>query len=165
MCLCVSLLVCVCVCVCVCIYTSVQFPTHLLGGDVLDVGALGVIGGRGGRRVPAALLGVVEAVVVLVGAGLRVGGGVWGAAGEDAAAQQGEDAAHPPGVEGEAEGHEAALAVSADGEPDRGHQTAQCWGGNPEKSSIGMHNGYFEENNNNNNNPRLIQSAIQLGMN
>lgn len=89
-----------------------------------DVGALGVISGGGGGRVPAALFGVVKTVVVLEGAGR----GVRGAAGEEGAAQQGEDGAYPAGIEGEAEGHEAFLLVSPDGEPDGGHQTAQAWG-------------------------------------
>ena len=91
-----------------------------------DVGALGVIGGGGGWLVAAPLFGVVEAVVLLVGGG--GGGGIRRAAGEDGAAQQGENSAHPAGVEGEAERHEAVLLVSADGKPDRGNHTAQRWG-------------------------------------
>lgn len=90
-----------------------------------DVGALGVVSGGGGRRVPASLFGVVKAFVVLEGACGRVRG----AAGEEGAAQQGEDAAYPAGIEGEAERHEAFLLVGADGEPDGRHQTAQAWGG------------------------------------
>lgn len=90
-----------------------------------DVGALGVVVGGGGGRVPPALFGVVEPLSVLDGAGL----GVQGAAGEHGAAQQGEDGAAPAGVQGEAERHEAFLLVGPDGEPDGGHQTAQAWGG------------------------------------
>lgn len=78
------------------------------------VGALGVVGSGGGGRVPSSLFGVVKSFVVPEGA-LR---GVRGAAGEERAAQQGEDGAYPAGVEGEAEGHQALLLVSADGEPD-----------------------------------------------
>lgn len=89
-----------------------------------DVGALGVISGGGGGRVPASLFGVVKTFVVLEGAGR----GVPGAAGEEGAAQQAEDGAYPAGVEGEAERHEAFLLVSPDGEPDGRHQTAQAWG-------------------------------------
>lgn len=89
------------------------------------MGALGVINGGGGGRVRASLFGVVKTVVVLEGAGR----GVRGAAGEEGAAQQGEDGAYPAGIEGVAEGHEAFLLVSPDGEPDGGDQTAQAWGG------------------------------------
>lgn len=89
-----------------------------------DVGALGVISGGGGGRVPASLFGVVKTFVVLEGAC----GGVRGAAGEEGAAQQAEDGACPAGIEGEAERHEAFLPVSPDGKPDGRHQTAQAWG-------------------------------------
>lgn len=92
---------------------------------VSDVGALGVIGRGHRRRVAPALFGVVEAIVVLV----RGRGGFRGAAGEHGAAHQGEDGAHPSGVEGEAERHEALLLVGADGEPHGGNQTTQSWGG------------------------------------
>lgn len=92
---------------------------------VSDVGALGVIG-RGHRRwVAPGLFGVVEATVVAV----RGRGGFRGAAGEHGAAHQGEDGAHPSGVQGEAERHEALLLVGADGEPHGGNQTTQSWGG------------------------------------
>lgn len=93
-------------------------------GPASDVGALGVIGGGGRRRVGPSLFGVVEAVVVVVGGG-GGGGGVRGAAGQDGAGQQGEDGAHPAHVEGEAEGHDALLVVGADGEPDGGNQAAE----------------------------------------
>lgn len=92
------------------------------------MGALGVISGGGGGHDPASLF--VKTYVVLEGAGR----GVRGAADEEAAAQQGEDGAHPAGIEGEAERHEAFLLVSPDGEPDGGHQTAQAWGGGQEQS-------------------------------
>lgn len=103
-----------------------------------DVGALGVISVGGGGRVPASLFGVVKTVVVLEGAGR----GVRGAAGEEGAAQQGEDGAHPAGIEGEAEGHEASLLVSPDGEPDGGHQTAQAWG---DRSEVRNHRDETEQ--------------------
>lgn len=94
-------------------------------GPASDVGALGVIGGGGHRRVGPSLFGVVEAVVAVVGGRGGGGGGVRGAAGQDGAGQQGEDGAHPAHVEGEAEGHDALLVVGADGEPDGGNQAAE----------------------------------------
>lgn len=75
-----------------------------------------MIGGGGRGRVPACLFGVVKTVVVLEGAGRGVGG----AAGEQGAAQQGEDGARPAGVERESKGHEAFLLMRPDGEPDGG---------------------------------------------
>lgn len=93
-----------------------------------DVGALGMIGGGGRRRVGPSLFGVVKAVVVLVGGGGGGGRGVRGAAGQDGAGQQGEDGAHPAHVQGEAEGHDALLLVGADGEPHGGNQAAESWG-------------------------------------
>lgn len=84
--------------------------------------ALGVVGAGGGGCVPASLFGVVKTFVVPEGATR----GVRGAAGEEAAAQQGEDGADPAGVEGEAERHQAFLLVGPDGEPDGRHQTAQA---------------------------------------
>lgn len=112
---------------------SLYMPVIQAGATTLDsdVGALGVISGGGGGRVPASLFGVVKTVVVLEGAGR----GVRGAAGEERAAQQGEDGAYPTGIEGEAEGHEAFLLVSPDGVPDGGHQTAQAWGDRSEVSN------------------------------
>lgn len=92
-------------------------------GPASDVGALGVIGGGGWRRVGASLFGVVEAVVVVVG-----GGRGRRAAGQDGAGQQGEDGAHPTHVQGEAKRHDALLAVGANGEPHGGNQTAESCG-------------------------------------
>lgn len=103
------------------------------------MGALGVINGGGGGRVRASLFGVIKTVVVLEGAGR----GVRGAAGEEGAAQQGEDGAYPAGIEGVAEGHEAFLLVSPDGEPDGGDQTAQAWGG--DRSEVRNHRDETEQ--------------------
>lgn len=100
---------------------------------VSDVGALGVIGWGHRRRMAPALFGVVEAIVVLVWGR----GGFRGAAGEHGAAHQGEDGAHPSGVQGEAERHEALLLVGADGEPHGGNQTTQSWGGKQQVVKMG----------------------------
>lgn len=97
------------------------------------MGALGVIGRGHRRRVAPALFGVVEAIVVAV----RGRGGFQGAAGEHGAAHQGEDGAHPSGVQGEAERHEALLLVGADGEPHGGNQTTQSWGGKRQVVKMG----------------------------
>lgn len=136
-CLCVSLSsslglcgvwLCVCTCVLECVpvimslYTNYSPLQNL--SPTLDVGALGVIGGGGCWRVASSLFGVIETIVVLIGAWWRLRG----ATGEKAPTQQGEDGAHPSSVEGEAEWHEALLLVGADGKPDRRHHTTQCWG-------------------------------------
>lgn len=109
----------------VCMSSCTGYSSAHVCSRSLDVGALGVIGGGGCWRVPTPLCGVVVSIVVLVGAGLW---GLWGAAGENAPAQQAEDAAKPSSVEGEAERHEAVLLVGADGKPDCRHHAAQCWG-------------------------------------
>lgn len=119
----------VCVLVCMSLYTNYS-PLHIHLGvrisPISDVGALGMIGGGDRWRVATSLFGVVKAIVVLVRA--RWGGGLWGATGKNGPAQQAEDSAHPSSVEGEAEWHEALLVVSANGKPNRGNHTTQCWG-------------------------------------
>lgn len=58
----------VCVGVCACVHVFYIQTTVPLQIHSSDVGAFGVIGGRGCWRVTTALFGVVEAIVVLVGA-------------------------------------------------------------------------------------------------
>lgn len=106
-----------------CVSIYIQSATHPLGIQtcpVSDVGAFGMVGGGGGGRVGPSLFGVVEAVVVLVGAG---GVGLRGAAGDERSSQQAEDGAHPASVEGEPEGHEAVLMMGPDGKPNGRHNT------------------------------------------
>lgn len=66
---CVCLCVLECVCMCICLYIQTSVP-HAFTREpsISDVGALGVIGGGGCWRVAASLFGIVEAIVVLVGA-------------------------------------------------------------------------------------------------
>lgn len=99
-----------------------HYSLYTVQATVLShVGTLGVIGRRCCRAVGAGLFGVVEAVVVLVGARVGVGH----AAGQHAAAQKGEDGPDPARVQGEAERHQPLLMVRTDGEPDGGHQPAR----------------------------------------
>lgn len=125
--------VCVCVNMFQCLPLYFRSPSHSFPVCVSDVGALGVVGGGSGRWVGPSLFGVVKAIVVLVGAGRR-GGGLHGAAGDHRPPQQGEDRAHPSGVQGKAEGHKAVLPVGPDGEPHRRHHPTHGWG----RRQIGM---------------------------
>lgn len=93
------------------------------GAYTLHHCALGVVGGGVHWHGRASLPGVVEAV--LPGGSPEVGAV---AAQDHGAAQDTQSAAHPAGVEGEAEGHQALVLVDADGEPDGGYDAAHGWG-------------------------------------
>lgn len=105
-------------------YSPLYVHLEVTISPISDVGALGVIDRGGCWRVATSLFGVVETIVVLVGARR----GLCGATGKNAPAQQGEDSAHPSSVEGEAKRHEVELLVSADGKPHRRHRATQCCG-------------------------------------
>lgn len=71
--MCLLLLQCNCDCTCVLVYMSLYTnysPLYIRSAvsPLSDVGALGVIGGGCCWRVAASLFGVVETIVVLVGA-------------------------------------------------------------------------------------------------
>lgn len=108
---------------CKCLYVQ-ESPWDPTGSPTLDVGTFGMMVGGGCWQVATSVFGVVIVVVVLVAA-WRGGGGVRRAH-EHHSTQQAENGAHPSGVEGEAERHEAELLVGTNREPDGWHQSAQC---------------------------------------
>lgn len=90
------------------------FPHSLPNLSISDMCAFGMIGGGGGgSEVGPTLLGVVEAVLCVLG------GAVTGAAADHRAPQQAEGGAYPAGVQRETEGHEAMLMVHSNWEPHR----------------------------------------------